>query len=86
MPFLALLAFLYGNHSAEIAKNGVDSSLVSVLEHMINAQGGMADHIFALLLRARNQLEYLELLVDMAGEAILAESMAAPHGEEIFCG
>lgn len=83
---MALLAFLYGNHSAEIAENGVNSSLVSVLEHMVNAQGGMTDHIFALLLRACNQLEYLELLVDMAGEAMLAESMAAPHRVEILCG
>lgn len=37
LPFRTLLAFLDSNHSVEIAEDSVDSSLVFVLEHMINA-------------------------------------------------
>lgn len=38
LPFRTLLAFLDSNHSVEIAEDSVDSSLVFVLEHMINAK------------------------------------------------
>lgn len=45
----------------------------------------MVDHFVAFILRTCDQLEVLKLFLDMAVQAVLAESMAATHAVESGC-